>query len=58
MNVYIPGFPTSAMANQENILKLEYYRMYDSSSIIIRPRPWHKLYLSNLNEIDFNVIDN
>jgi hypothetical protein len=55
-NMYIPGFPVSAMANKENKLKLECYVM-DDSNAIIRPQPWHKLYLSNLSQIDFNIID-
>jgi hypothetical protein len=57
-NVRILGFPVSAMANKENKIKLEYYLMSDRSSIIIRPQPWHRLYLSSLYEIDFNIIDN
>ena len=55
-DINIIGYPISAMANKENRLKLEYYMMKDSS-VIIRPQPWHKLYLSNLNEIDFYAID-
>ncbi len=55
--IYIRGLPVSAMANKENKLKLEYYLM-DDNTFIIRPQPWHKLYLSNLSEIDFNIIDN
>jgi hypothetical protein len=55
-NTYIIGFPISAMVNKENKLKLEYYHM-DDSNTIIRPQPWHRLYLSNLSEMDFNVID-
>jgi hypothetical protein len=55
-DIYIRGFPISAMVNKENKVKLEYYVM-DDSNAIIRPQPWHRLYLSNLSEIDFNVID-
>ena len=54
--IYIKGFPASAMVNKENKLKLEYYLM-DDSTVIIQPQPWHRLYLSNLDEIDFNKID-
>jgi len=57
-SISIRGFPISAMVNKENKLKLEYYLLDDRYSMIIRPQPWHKLYLSNLDEIDFNVIEN
>jgi len=56
-NMYIRGFPASAMTNKENKLKLEYYLM-DDSTVIIQPQPWHRLYSSNLDEIDFNIINN
>ena len=52
----IIGYPISAIANKENKLKLEYYNINDSVSII-RPQPWHRLYLSNLDEINFDKID-
>jgi len=55
--IYIQGFPVSTMVNRENKIKLEYYPKSNSSSIIIRPQPWHRLYMSNLCEIDFDVID-
>ena len=57
VNIQIKGFPISAMTNKENKLKLEYFLMEDST-FIIQPQPWHRLYLSNLNEINFNVVDN
>jgi len=56
-DMYVRGFPISAITNKENRLKLEYYLAVDST-LVIRPQPWHKLYLSNLNEIDFNKIGN
>jgi len=56
-NIYIKGFPVSAMVNKENNLKLECYLMDDSISII-QPQPWHRLDSLYLNEIDFNKIDN
>ena len=55
-NVYVKGFPASAMVNKENKLKLECYLMNDSTSII-QPQPWHRLDSLSLNEIDFNKID-
>jgi hypothetical protein len=55
-DVCVWGFPISAIANKNNNLKLEYYLMGDSS-IIIRPQPWYRLNLSNLDEIDFSIID-
>ena len=56
-DIHIKGFPVSAMANKENRLKLEYYRMNDST-LIIQPQPWHRLDSFSLDRIDFNVIDN
>ena len=55
-DIYIQGFPVTAIANKENKLKLEYYRINDSTTII-RPKPWHNFYSLNLNEIDFDKID-
>ena len=55
-NIYTIGFPISAMANKENKLKLTYCCIDDSTTVIM-PQPWHYLCLSNLNEINFNIID-
>ena len=54
--IHVQGFPISAIANKDNKLKLEYYCIEDSS-IIIRPKPWHEFYVSSLNEIDFDTIE-
>jgi len=56
-DIYTSGYPIPAMANKENKLKLEAYRMNDSTTIILL-QTWHTLYLSNLSEIDFEKIDN
>jgi hypothetical protein len=57
VDMYIKGFPVSAMANKANKLKLEYYLM-DDSTFIIQPQPWHRLDSLSLGKIDFNKIDN
>ena len=55
-DIHIKGFPISAIANKENRLKLEYFRLNDST-LIIQPQPWHRLDSLSLEEIDFNTID-
>jgi len=55
-NMYIKGFPVSAMANKENRLKLEHY-LTEDSTFVIRPKPWHKLDTLSLDKIDFDKID-
>jgi len=57
VDMYIKGFPISAMTNKENKLKLEYY-LLDDSTLIIQPQPWHRLDSLSLGKIDFNKIDN